>query len=63
LPTSLPAALMLYARGRGDDPNLGDRHASSLESLGVYGDLMAKGQTAMQAADEKMHQNRAHPPP
>jgi len=50
---------MLYARGRGDDPNLGDRHASSLESLGVYGDLMAKGQTAMQAADEKMHQNRA----
>jgi len=33
--------------------------SSGLASLGVYSDLMAKGQTAMQAADEKMHQNRA----
>src|SRR5262249_49427831 len=33
--------------------------SSSLASLGVFSDLMAKGQTAMQAADEKMHQNRA----
>ena len=31
---------------------------SGLESFGIFADLIAKGKTAAQEADEKMHQNR-----